>query len=1018
MRNFKKILIAICVIALLSVGFAVMAFAEETEEATNKGSVEELNKLIATAESAVDAQGKYNALSSVYSYLSTKDMAVDEMDDVTKAIYDAAFLRTYRVAVVGADMFLSAIPNKDADVNADLNNFLSADAMLHWFEIPATTAGFAAVQPKYDSALEYVATALANNLKDGTAGNAITNTATNKIELNKVNSVITYCQPYGNADFLVSIKERYDVCLAAHQAAVAAKLEALDSKNDMTSYDLPVYIEENWENVELGYYNKGDFGTATSNAWMFDDKGIANKAGILEDANGNRYYVHEYHEKTNPQASYIQRGLSACNAEKGLVFEFDIAIFGEMPKGGVKIETGGIGGLFPQPYLQIDGSGNIFCQKLNKNNQLENATLLKGAFVNGGWLHIIIALDPDTFEYTLYVEGQNLGSYPAGNATISTFNHANGVFRLSGGASTQGSIAYDNIMIYGGSNYRSQDKLAKMSDEEKFVYFVDYAAVTSNPVLDRKGAYDKAAELFPKYAVLVDPDDESKGYDYTDIVKEDVANGNVLGLKAAVDAYLGFEIDQLIADTKLANIESYVGYTLTLKNMERSPDNVSNRQTIVEYLENFLNTNKELIDYTSDLYNLTDGVKSENGISDFEECQAILKVINKEIAYDTNSADFVKYMDKFLNATSVSSTERYYSSAKKLIDDGKLDMNIITNEDAQYRENFAELLDAYETYLNAQTKVDEVTRSSNSKKIVSRLNQIIQYRTVEEWEANEELMLEYLNLVKDIILGRDSTGRILYDDKVEGVDEAVRFFNGAYGYFHTKMQNEHDAFIGGLLELMASSNDYIVKLGIIARIDRYIATNEIDYEDDRFVAHLANLETVRSELVLREQDYAQVLRQNSVYFVNYVEKMRTATNYAEQVAYFEEAALIYFSLDSSVEGVVEARAVYDEYREKLTLIKDSSIEFLAAVEVYKSAETADDKYAALVECYYYIQFAEPTYEGVAEAMEIYKAAYDAHMNYANAVNADIKETGHAVGSFRTNCKVTPIIAIIVKKIFE
>ena len=121
MRNFKKILIAICVIALLSVGVAVMAFAEEGEEVdVNKGTVEELNTHIAKAESAVDAQGKYNALSSVYSYLSTKDMAVDEMDDVTKAIYDAALLRTYRVAVVGADMLLSAIPKKEADVNAVL----------------------------------------------------------------------------------------------------------------------------------------------------------------------------------------------------------------------------------------------------------------------------------------------------------------------------------------------------------------------------------------------------------------------------------------------------------------------------------------------------------------------------------------------------------------------------------------------------------------------------------------------------------------------------------------------------------------------------------------------------------------------------------------------------------------------------------------------------------------------------------------------------------------------------------
>ena len=146
--------------------------------------------------------------------------------------------------------------------------------------------------------------------------------------------------------------------------------------------------------------------------------------------------------------------------------------------------------------------------------------------------------------------------------------------------------------------------------------------------------------------------------------------------------------------------------------------------------------------------------------------------------------------------------------------------------------------------------------------------------------------------------------------------------------------------------------------------------------------------------------------------------MRTATNYDEQVAYFEEAALIFFSLDGSVEGVAAAKEIYEEYRDKLALIKESSIEFIAAVEVYKSVETADEKYAALVDCYYYVQFAEPTYTGVAEALEVYNAAYDAHMSYATATNTDITATGHAVGSFRTNCKVTPIIAIIVKKIFE
>lgn len=1020
MRNFKKILIAICVLALLSVGCVVMALAADAEEAvTNKGTVEELNNLVSTAESASNAQSKYDALSIVNSYLATKDMAVDEMDDATKAIYDAAILRIQRAAIVGADMSLSAIPDdltaKGVDLDAALTNFLNADAMLNWFDVPVTTAGFAAVQPKYDAALEKIAKALVDTLSDGTAGNKITSTAENKLKLNKANSVLTYCAPYGDDSFLADIKVKYEKCLEAHNSAVAAKLEALDSANDMNSYDLPIFYEETWDEIELGYYTKEEFAFATNGVWNFDDKGISNKIGILAESNGNRYYVHEYHEQENAQASFIQQSLSKCNTENGLVFEFSIGTFGEIPKAGIKIETGGIGGLFPSPYLQINGNGDIIYTDAAGKTQ----TALKGALVKGGWLDIIIVLNPDedNFEYTLYVEGEKLATYPAGSSTIKYFNHANASFRLSGGASKQGEIAYDNIKIYAGDNYRTQDKLSKMTEEEKFVYFVDYAADTKNPILDRKGAYDKASELFSNYWAIVDPNAATPVYDYTQIVKDDIAAGNTIGLKAAVDAYLSFKIDELLAEAKLENLQIYVRYVTTLRGIARNT-NTAARVSYISFIESHVKENKNLIDYEADRCSADTGIQEPNGLADFAEYEAILKVIIKEVEYDNNATEFIKYIDRFLSATSLSSTDRYYNSAKEFIDNNKLDMDILTNPENPNRNNFIEFISAYDSYLNAYRKVDEVTKLTNSKKIVKVIGSIIQYRTEEEWLANEELMLTQLNAVKDIVLGTDASGNHLYNEAYEGMDEAIIFFEGAYGYFYTKIQNEHDAYIGGLLELMASSDDYIVKLGIIARIDRYLETNEVDYEDDRFVAHLANLETVRSELVLREKDYAQVLRQNSVYFVNYVEKMRTATNYAEQVAYFEEAALIYFSLDSSVEGVAAAKEIYEEYRDKLALIESSSIDFLAAIEIYKMAETADEKYAALVDCYYYVQFAEPTYEGVAEALEIYNAAYAAHMNYANAVSEDITATGHAIGSFRTNCKVTPIIAIIIKKIYE
>ena len=58
-----------------------------------------------------------------------------------------------------------------------------------------------------------------------------------------------------------------------------------------------------------------------------------------------------------------------------------------------------------------------------------------------------------------------------------------------------------------------------------------------------------------------------------------------------------------------------------------------------------------------------------------------------------------------------------------------------------------------------------------------------------------------------------------------------------------------------------------------------------------------------------------------------------------------------------------------------------------------------------------------SYDGAEEAMAEYLAAYNAYMNYAESVNAEITHTANAVGSLRANCGITNVIAIIIKKLF-
>jgi hypothetical protein len=550
-----------------------------------------------------------------------------------------------------------------------------------------------------------------------------------------------------------------------------------------------------------------------------------------------------------------------------------------------------------------------------------------------------------------------------------------------------------------------------MTPDEQFIFCVENFSRESVSILDRKNAYDKVTPLIRNYCTV---DTENGTYEILEKYQDNEE------IKNAVATYFAFDINSLIAEAKATNLMSYADLVHKLGTQERSADSIKARNEIVAEINSFTKINLNLIDIESD--NLTvnpDGSYTEepNGAVDYDELLIIYNRVVKQIDYDTNSATFVGYIQRFQRATSASATQRYYNYAKDFVDNDLIDLNLILLDDAPYRENFMDLVEAYNVYLNSQKKLDEVTKTGNSKRIVQCVNAIDIYRTEEQWEANREIIIEYLNIVKDYVYGTDKNGDPLYDKSYDGIDEAIRFFDRVYSYFYTQMQDEHDEYIGYLLDLIAATDDYVEKIGLVALVDRYVDTNEVNVDDPRIAKHLSNLETCRSELVLRGEDYSKLLHQNSVYFVNYVAKMRTAETYAKQVEFYEKASLLYFSLDSTVEGTLAAIEIYDEYNVKLKRIKESSVKFLEAMAIYRACETEEDKYAALVECYYNAQFAELSYEGVAEAMAEYQAAYDAYVSYANAVNSDLTAAGNAVGSLRVNCGITVIIAIIIKKIF-
>lgn len=974
MRNFKKMLVVICVFALLTVGCVFAAFAADD----NTGTVEDLNKLIATAESASEAAVKYNAVLKVADYLNTKKI------DPSSAGYDAAIAAAHKVAVAGADAYVAVVDVDGVSAANAYEGMTRISKLLGLFELSEDTEGLTEMKAKLDSAIVRAVGVLVGEI-DADIETTLT-TGKNQVAINKAKRIIAEFPLSGDSYSLADLEAELAELEAAQERAIAANLAAIDSKNLITNYDLPVYFKEDWENRPEGLES-----TNVGSEWTVELKSSANKTGVLKESNGNKYLVHQIFDKSGKISSFIQRSMSAIVPRDGFVFEFDITTFGDFQSGGATIETGSIDGAFPPPYLHINGKGDI-C----KNDK--STVVLENAIVKGEWLHIAIVFDYNLFTYKIYVEGELITECDA-TLNGAAYDHNRVALRFNN-SGISGEVAYDNLIVYGGNSYRNITKITDMTDDERFIFYVDYLTNEENVVSSRSAAYDKAEKMLSLYWEVDPTTGEGK---YTDVAEASAE------LKAAVDNYLRFDLDVLLADVKAKNLKEFVNLVAELQKISRSGNTVSLRQQRAAGINSFLGSCEGLIDGNAD--------NNGNGSPDYAEYTLIFNQIVREANYDFNASAFIRHINRFKNAPTIQAKERYHARAKELVDNDGIDLSLILNTSNPYRNNFKDLIAAYQVYIEAEEYMIDLTKESNSIKIVNCIKLISEYDTLEEWNEHSEEMNKYLFIIKDIVLGKDENSMPLYDVDYEGVKEAVAFFNSAYGYFYDLRQDEHVAYIENVLGLILASDQYIEKMGMVSVIERYVETNDINYKDERIINLLNNLDTCKAELLLREEDYAEVIVQNAVYFIDIVERMRTAETYGEQRKYFEEATPLYYYLDSRVEGAVKAIEIYDEYKINLDRIAESSIVFIEAVDLYKTCQTEDEKYAALVECYYNAQFVELSYEGAKEAMAEYLAAYEEYVNYAEAINDDLVEAGNAVGSFRANCGVANIIAVIIKKIF-
>ncbi len=179
MRNFKKLLVVICVFALLTVGCVFAAIAADE----NKGTVEDLNKLIATAENASDASVKYSAILKVAEYLSTNKI------DSSSEGYDEAIAAAHKVTVAGADAYVAVVESDGVTAAGVYDGMVRIGKLLGLFELPEDTEGLAALKAKLDSATVKAVGVLVGEI-DADIENTLT-TGQNQIAINKAKRTVT-----------------------------------------------------------------------------------------------------------------------------------------------------------------------------------------------------------------------------------------------------------------------------------------------------------------------------------------------------------------------------------------------------------------------------------------------------------------------------------------------------------------------------------------------------------------------------------------------------------------------------------------------------------------------------------------------------------------------------------------------------------------------------------------------------------------------------------------------------------
>lgn len=962
MKTFKKILIALCVLAVVASAVVVGVLA-------TGGTVDEAMAKVQAYNEAADTAAKRTAYADLVEYVGTVDTGADGYDGLTTAML--AVHTDYAATVLAPD-----IQNKQKTVGTDHR----------YSELVEAYQALATLKEQYPDAMT---TELEQVLTDAVA--ALNGYATDLITA--YSSCTTFLQKahaYSVVQALVTAwpipeedtdtAEAYAALLLTYEQDLAEALETYYSKATFEMYTSSAYTYYQF------HYTFDDMSASPSD-FNLTKRGEGNGAWIERDTNvlGNRYYTIHWETK-EPDSSgsahtYMEPELDLTS---GGVIEFDMTTFGVFPDMTIQTAEGPTGDRAFTNLIsfsqQSDGTIDLTTKGWTKAGAVPAATTVEDVIVPGQWTHFTLVYHADTAMMDLYVNYEFVATFEAYN------KHGQSHFRI--GAETGGrELSMDNFFVYAGTAPRVVDRLTNMTDSQKLLYYASVIGSESESPADRNSAYTLAGALLPIFWST----------DNSEYLGSAIDNAE---LQAAVDVVVQFDYDELLSKLKVANLAELATRIADYKTLPRTLDELKTRGTAITALETFINDN--VFDTNS---------------ADFAARKAEVAALRATYDNDVACDSFITAMDRFAISPSLSGMKRYYTNAQT----NYLILDVNTQfDDADENQQLA---DALAAYANAEEAIAAVERRNNAKQFRAVLNNIRVALAEDDWQQNTMLRSYVKNARQTLREGNYDTSYEGLDELMSYYEEANAYFwpllqsehadyidgrltdfaaASAYierlgilrsiGYYINTESNEVDRTNTEIAQLIANYETCLEELEI--QEDRY--KDLLQENTEKFV----NLMHIIAATDGYENLKPLYDRAAALYFSMNISAVTDAEGNEK------------FTLDE-VKACISAFDAVTAALDRIELASDLFIANAAQLTGEGAAALSEtEKYRILVECYRYVDEVDTSYTGVATAMEAYGTALAAYNATVAPLSGEITSTVELSVSARALCGMRALMAAI------